>query len=401
MRVLLSTVGSRGEVQPVVALAVELMGSGHEAVVCAPPDFREWARSLGVAYVPVGPELRATAKRPRDLVPTPEQRRRMIEGTVAGQFRAVRAAAEGCDVIVGGGALAIAARSVAEERRIGYVYAAFAPVTLPSPHHAPPVFGLLGEQPSDGPPDNRTLWAQDAQRWNTLWGAALDAQRGAAGLAPVGDVSRHLFTGTPWLAADPTLAPWPEPSELDVFQTGAWMMADHRPLGAEVQEFLDAGEPPVYFGFGSMHAPADTARTAVAAARALGRRAIIASGWAELSLDEAAPDCLLIGEVNQQALFRRVAAVVHHGGAGTTTTAAAAGVPQLIVPRVFDQFSFARRVGELGIGLAHAPGDPTVGSLTAALGSALAPEVTETAHAVAGRVRTDGASIAARRLTEV
>ncbi|WP_369198262.1 glycosyltransferase [Streptomyces djakartensis] len=398
MRVLLSTIGSRGEVQPVIALAVQLREAGHEAVVCAPPDFREWAGSLGVTYVGVGPELRATAMRTEGVVPTAEQRRTMIEGTVAAQFAAVRAAAEGCDVIVGGGALAIAAGSVAEERGIGYVYAAFAPLTLPSPHHAPPVFGLPGEEPADSPLDNRTLWAQDAQRWNAMWGAALDAQRGAAGLAPVGDVSRHLFTGTPWLAADPTLAPWPGSSELEVWQTGAWMLTDHRPLPAEVREFLDAGDPPVFFGFGSMHAPAGIARTAVAAARALGRRAIIARGWAGLSLDEAAPDCLLIGEVNQQALFRRVAAVVHHGGAGTTTTAAAAGAPQVVVPRMFDQFYFARRVDRLGNGRAHGGGEPTVDSLTAALGRALEPGTAEAAHALAGRIRTDGASLAARRL---
>ncbi|MFI1562675.1 glycosyltransferase [Streptomyces sp. NPDC020490] len=142
MRVLLSTIGSRGEVQPVIALALRLRESGQDAVVCAPPDFQEWAESLGIAYRPVGPELRATAKRPAGAVPTPEQRRQMIEGTVADQFAAVGSAAAGCDVIVGGGALAIAAHSVAEQRGIGYVYAAFAPVTLPSPHHAPPVFGL-------------------------------------------------------------------------------------------------------------------------------------------------------------------------------------------------------------------------------------------------------------------
>ena len=400
MRVLLSTIGSRGEAQPVIALAVRLKELGQEAVVCAPPDFREWAESLGIAYVPVGPELRATAKRPTGAVPTPRQRQQMIEGTVADQFAAVGSAAEGCDVVVGGGALAIAARSVAERRGIGYVYAAFAPVTLPSPNHAPPVFGLLGEKPADGTVDNRTLWAQDAQRWNIMWAPALDAQREAVGLAPVGDVSRHIYTDTPWLAADPTLAPWPETSELDVFQTGAWMLSDRRPLSPELEQFLDAGEPPVYFGFGSVRAPEGIARTMIAAARAHGRRAVLARGWADLSLDEAAPDCLAIGEVNQQALFPRVAAIVHHGGAGTTTTAAAAGTPQVAIPQMFDQFYFADRVGRLGIGSAHPVGDPTVRSLTAALHRALDPQVIKTAHALGGQMRTDGALTAARRLIE-
>lgn len=127
MRVLLSTIGSRGEVQPVIALALRLQELGQEAVVCAPPDFQEWAESVGITYVPVGPELHTTAKRPTGIVPTPEQLRQMIEGTVADQFAVVGSAAEGCDVIVAGGALAITARSVAEQRGIGYVYAAFAP----------------------------------------------------------------------------------------------------------------------------------------------------------------------------------------------------------------------------------------------------------------------------------
>jgi vancomycin aglycone glucosyltransferase len=176
------------------------------------------------------------------------------------------------------------------------------------------------------------------------------------------------------------------------------MLADHRPLSPELTAFLDAGEPPLHVGFGSVRAPEDMARTAVAAARALGRRVILARGWAQLSPAGDGPDCLTIGEVNQQALFRRVAAVVHHGGAGTTTAAARAGAPQVVVPQMYDQFYFADRVDRLGVGAAH-PGEPTVESLTAALRRALSPEVTAAAGRIAGAVRTDGAAIAARRLT--
>ncbi|WP_435240488.1 glycosyltransferase [Streptomyces cucumeris] len=400
MRVLLSTIGSRGEVQPVVALAVRLMAMGQEAVVCAPPDFREWAESLGVTYVSVGPELRGTARRSTTAVPSPEQRRQMIEGTVAAQFDAVGAAADGCDVIVAGGALAIAAHSVAERRGTGYVYAAFAPVTLPSVHHAPPVFGMLGQRPPDGTVDHRTLWAEDAARWNTQWGAALTARRAAVGLPPVEEVRDHLFTRTPWLAADPVLAPWPEPSGLDVIQTGAWTLPDHRPLPAGLERFLDAGEPPVYCGFGSVRAPEGVTGAVIDAARALGRRVVLSRGWAGLSPVDGHPDCMVIDEVNQQALFRRVAAVVHHGGAGTTTAAAMAGAPQVVVPQMFDQFFFAGRVEGLGIGSAHPSSGPTADSLRAALHQALAPTVADRARVVAGGMRTDGALTAARRLIE-
>jgi hypothetical protein len=128
--------------------------------------------------------------------------------------------------------------------------------------------------------------------------------------------------GEPWLAADPTLAPWQEPADLDVAQTGAWILPDERPLPAELEAFLDAGTPQVYVGFGSMRAPKDIARVAIEAIRAQGRRALVSRGWVDLTLIDDRDDCFVIGEVNQQALFGRVAAVVHHGGAGTTTTAA-------------------------------------------------------------------------------
>src|SRR5690606_36863098 len=135
--------------------------------------------------------------------------------------------------------------------------------------------------------------------------------------------------------------------------------------------FLEAGDPPIYFGFGSMRAPQELGRVMVQTARALGRRALIARGWAGLSLPDDGPDCLAIDEVNQQALFKRVAAVVHHGGAGTTTAAALAGAPQVIVPQLYDQHYWAQRVQHLGIGTAHAPGIPATDSLTGALNQVL------------------------------
>jgi vancomycin aglycone glucosyltransferase len=387
MRALLSTVGSRGEVQPVVGLATQLRALGQEAVVCAPPDFREWTEGLGIPFVPVGPELRGTAKRRERVPPSPEQRQRMIDGTVAAQFAAVGAAADGCDVVVGGGALAIAAHSIAEHRGIGYVYASFCPITLPSPHHAPPTYGVPGQEAAD----NHTRWLEDAQRWNLLWSAAINSHRAELGLAPVTDVRDHIFTGKPWLAADPALAPWPEPADPDVFQTGAWILPDDRPLDHELEEFLDAGEPPVYLGFGSTRAPEDITSTMIGAARALGRRVIVSRGWADLAVLDDEPDCLSIGDVNQQALFPRVGAVVHHGGAGTTTAASAAGAPQVVIPQIYDQFYFARRIEELGIGSAGS-------ELRTALVRALQPEVAGRARKVAGDVRTDGARIAAQRL---
>ena len=297
-------------------------------------------------------------------------------------------------------ALQIAARSVAELMGIRYVFAAYCPIVLPSERHAPPPLPLPPQVAAPPPADNRELWARDARRFTELFGAALNSHRASRGLPPLDDVRTHVFTDHPWLAADPTLAPWPNPEDAAVIQTGAWLWEDDRPLSPELESFLDAGDPPVYFGFGSMRAQPSLAAVMVAAARALGRRAILSRGWADLSLADAGPDVLTIGEVNVRALFPRVAAIVHHGGAGTTTAAALAGTPQVVVPQIYDQHYWAQRVQQVGIGTAHAAGAPTAESLTHALARVLDPGVVATARAFAAVVRTNGARVAARRVIE-
>ena len=402
MRVLLSTIGSRGDVQPLVALALQLRALNQEVRMCVPPDFRDWMDSLGIPVTPIGPDLRkATTSSPpaTPAPPSPERLRQLAEASVAAQFETIAAAARGCDILVGATALQIAARSVAEVLGIPYVFAAYCPAVLPSPHHAPPPLPPLpGQTPAPATADNRELWARDAERFNAMFGAALSSHRASLGLAPVNDVRSHIFTDRTWLAADPTLAPWPDPADQAVFQTGAWIAPDERPLSAELEAFLENGEPPVYFGFGSMRAPRDLSQVMIHTARALGRRAIVSRGWADLTLVDNEPNCLVIGEVNQQALFKRVAAVVHHGGAGTTTAAARAGAPQVIIPQMYDQHYWAQRIHDLGIGAAHAPGAPTTDSLTSALEQTLRPDVAARAQSIAMAVRSDGAQVAARRL---
>jgi vancomycin aglycone glucosyltransferase len=117
-----------------------------------------------------------------------------------------------------------------------------------------------------------------------------------------------------------------------------------------------------------------------------------------LALLDGEPDCLSIGEANLQALFTRVDAIVHHGGAGTTTLAALAGAPQVVIPQMYDQHYWARRVQEIGIGVAHAPGAPTTASLARALEDALRPGVADRARSIAADVRRDGADTAAAQV---
>jgi vancomycin aglycone glucosyltransferase len=289
-------------------------------------------------------------------------------------------------------------RTVAEKLGIRYVYVTFIPYMLPSPHH-PPMQRPGRPLPSDET-DNRVLWDVDAENVQALYGPPLNAHRASMGLPPVDNVRDHVFTDRPWLAADPILGPRQQTTDLDVVQTGAWIAPDERPLPAELVAFLDAGTPPVYVGFGSMRAPKDIARVAIEAIRAQGRRVLVSRGWADLALIDDRDDCFAVGEVNQQALFGRVAAVVHHGGAGTTTTAARAGAPQVVVPQLADQPYWAGRVAELGIGTAHNGPTPTIESLSAALRTPLIPETRARATAVAGTIRTDGATVAAKLLLD-
>ena len=402
MRILLSTIGSRGDVQPLVALGLQLNELGQDVHLCVPPDFREWIEGLGMAVTPIGPELRSTGKaNPMAAPPTPEQVRQMMEGTVAVQFETITAAAQGRDMILGATALQIAAPSIAEKLGIPYFFAAYCPAVLPSPHHAPPVLIMRGDKPAPAMADYSELWIQDAKRWNDQWGDILNSHRTKLGLEPVSDVRGHILTDQPWLASDPTLGPWPDSVDESVFQTGAWILKDERPLDPELEAFLDAGDPPVYFGFGSIRAPRGVSSVMIQTARALGRRAILLRGWADLSLMDNEPDCIAIGEVNQQALFKRVAAVVHHGGAGTTHAATRAGAPQVLIPQHYDQHYWVERVQQLGIGTAHTSSTPTIESLISALEQTLRPEVTTHAQSIAMAMRSDGALVAAQRLIRV
>jgi vancomycin aglycone glucosyltransferase len=400
MRVLLSAWGSRGDIEPLAGLASALRELGADVRACVPPD-EEFAALLaraGATVILLGPSTRSVAAGLK--APSSDAAFRLAAELVAARFETLSAAAEGCDALVATGLMPAGARDVAESLGIRYVLATFHIFGLPSRHFPPSA--RPGKQSPPDETDNRVLWAQDAERVNALYAEPLNRGRAAMGLPPVDDVREHVLTDQVWLAADPVLAPWKDLTDLDIVQTGAWILPDERALPDELEAFLDAGEPPIYVGFGSMamRTSPDLAQVAIAAARAHGRRLILGLGWADLALTDDGDDCVVVGEVNQQALFRRVAAVVHHGGAGTTTTAALAGAPQVVVPQIVDQPHWAARVAELGIGAAHDASAPTSGSLATALGTALTPETRARSTEVARLIRTDGARVAAKLLIQ-
>jgi vancomycin aglycone glucosyltransferase len=404
MRILLSTFGSRGDVEPLAGLAAQVQALGAEAVVCAPsdPEFAALMARAGVRLAPAFAPVRqwvadALANRPPMDLP---QRAALV---MTAQYEAISAAAEGCDAVLATGLFpsTVAARCVAELRGLPYVYGAYCPAYLPSTHHRP--FPFPGHPVPAEETDNRLLWRRDIQTMKAVFGQAFGALRASIGLPPVDNVRDHVFTGRPLLGSDAVLSPWRPTDLCDPVQTGAWVLPDDRPLPAELEAFLGAGPPPVYVGFGSMPMPVlkQAARVAIDAARANGRRLILAQGWAGLELIDDGDDWLAVGEVNQQALFGRLAAVVHHGGAGTTTSAARAGAPQVVVPQIGDQPYWAGQVATLGLGVAHAGATPTVDSLSAALGMALAPETRARVSAVAREIRADGAAVGAGLLLDM
>jgi vancomycin aglycone glucosyltransferase len=401
MRALLAAVGTRGDVQPALALALELRKLGHAVRLCISPNFVDWANSLGLEAVPMGVEMRMPA--PRSGTPpklTPEELRRLRESMpdlITDQFETIGDAADGCDVIVGANAHQYAGPSIAERAGIGCVTAVYTPVALPSPDLPPaPTPGQAADATAGASIEQQ--WRNTAKAWNERALERINRNRDRLGMAPIDDVLDYVLTDHTWLAADATLAPVPVTPGREIFQTGTWVLADDAPLPAEVNAFLEGGEPPILVGFGSMPAAKDLSRRLLGAARAVGRRIIVSKGWADLELIDGAPDCIAIGDVSYDLLLPRVAAIVHHGGAGTTAAAARAGVPQIITPMFNDQFYWASRVVDLGIGATTPHTSMTEESLAGALRRVFDPAVAGRARTLAGQVRSDGAQVAARQL---
>jgi vancomycin aglycone glucosyltransferase len=399
MRALLAAVGTRGDVQPALALALALRKRGHAVRLCISPNFVAWAKSLGLEATPMGVEMRMPAGKSSAMPKlTPEELRRLaasMPDLITDQFDTLGAAVAGCDVIVGCNAHQYAAPSIAERLGLGCVTAVYAPVSLPSPALAPPP---MPGQTIDAAAPIEEQWRSVAKAWNERALERVNRNRGRLGMGPIDDVLGYALTDHTWLAADAALGPAPLTPGRQIFQTGAWGLADSAPLPADLEAFLGRADPPIFVGFGSMPAAGDAARPLIAAARAARRRIIVSKGWAELELADETPDCMAVGDVSHEVLFPRVAAVVHHGGAGTTAAAARAGVAQVITPMFGDQFYWAGRIVALGAGSTTPHATMTEERLAGALREALDPAVTARARTLATRVGRDGAEVAARRL---
>lgn len=347
MRIVLAPEGSRGDVQPLVLLGEWLAERGHDVLVVGAPEGASLAEGRPLTYRPTAKSARAMleqldqqvgAARPVELL---RAARHFVGETIRNQFAELSEACHDADLLIGGG-LQAAGPSVAALAGIPYRYVVYCPVLLPSKRE--PAL-LFRSQSLPGWVNRVGHWATRTFFRRALVGPLSEA-RHAHGLGRVGPILPHLLTDEPWLACDPDLAPPPGDTPIRSRPIGWLAPREGAALPAKLEAFLDAGPPPLYAGFGSMTDSAAEATTAclLEAAEAAGLRVVLSRGWAGLG-DGPTNDRVFVADPLCHArLFPRVAAVLHHGGAGTTHAAARAGVPQLVVPHLADQFYWAQRL---------------------------------------------------------
>jgi len=352
MKIVLSARGSRGDVYPMIAIAAGLKAAGHDVALCVPRLFDELAgrRQLpGPRYTEDSQALMqgfgsgwGAAREALSWL-----RRSVDEG-----FEVLLDATEDADLLVTS-TNEVPPPSVATYRRIPHFRVTYAPM-LPGSHPPP----LLPWQWFPGP-INRLAWRALNGSVRLLVGSRLNHWRGRLGLEPVGAMGPY-FSGQSHtlLAVSPALCP-PDPDWTYRYSyTGYCHSEDEGALDPGLQRFLDDGPPPVYIGFGSACVKDPTAATArlFEAVLRADLRAIVAGGWTGLGQREVPRYIHLVrGDVPHATLFPHLAAVVHHGGSGTVHNAARAGLPQLLMPQIADQYYWADRIHTLGLGPAPIP----------------------------------------------
>jgi UDP:flavonoid glycosyltransferase YjiC (YdhE family) len=349
MKIAIATEGTRGDVYPMLALAAAFRARGHEASVCASPDFADAASERGIGFHAIGSSVQEFLDEHARSIAGGGLRllgsiRTFMRDEMELQFQQLPEATADADLIIGAGVQG-AAGSCAELHRIPYRYVVYCPVVIPSRHYAP---GLFPMRPLPRWV-NAPMWGLFRMAMNLGMRRGINRLRGGLGLPAMADMFPYLLTDRPVIACDRELIELPG-TPVDTIPCLHPFVEE--PLPAKLESFLNAGPPPVYIGFGSMTDPdpATTTRTLLDAINQVGCRAILSEGWAGLGVGPLPEGVMTTGPCSHPALFQRVAAVVHHGGAGTTTAAARAGTPQILVPHVLDQYYWAQRVQTLGIG---------------------------------------------------
>jgi vancomycin aglycone glucosyltransferase len=358
MKIAIVINGTRGDVQPMLALATGLMKNGHAVIFCAPPEHQELVEKYGCPFIPFGPNYKKIFQDKPDMKggatksPPPKEMKRQT----AEQIDRLPGLIRGSDLVLGVG-FVLGVHTVANLLNVPYRFVMFYPV-------------LLGPSKTD-PLIHRMLFAFGRSLTNMVMKGLINRKRAALNLPPVKDVWGHWMGDHVIVACDRALNEAREGLYFNFTQTGYMLLPSLSGMPEAVVDFLKTGPPPVYIGFGSnpFSNPGAFHQICQEVMKSTGQRLIVTKGWAVLP-GEDSPEILYVDEVPFEHLLPRVAAVVHHGGTGTMAAAARAGVPQAAFPFMADQFENRKQIMKLGLG-------PTTCDFKKLSAEALATAITE------------------------
>lgn len=356
MRISVHTLGTRGDVQPYVALALGLQQAGHEVLLVAPVQFSDLAASHGIGFAALPAEFLdmledaefkgvvARGVGPGSMLKVLKRFKPMMAGLLDAEWAAANSFHP--DVMVYH-PKSLGAPRIAEHLGIAAILASPLPGFTPTSEFPTPLlpFADLG-------PLNALSHTLTARSSALLFGGFLRGwQRRTFGAdATARRASRSDAT---LYGYSPSIVPVPHEWGSDVLVSGCWFLDENRwqPSPA-LASFLAAGPPPVYVGFGSMPIADAAALTdvVVQALNASGRRGLLAAGWGGLGGRAFPANVHLLDSAPHDQLFPQMSIVVHHGGAGTTAAGLRAGKPTVICPFFGDQSFWGRRVAMLGAG---------------------------------------------------
>ncbi|GME29016.1 hypothetical protein ETB97_009763 [Neofusicoccum parvum] len=404
LNIVIQIVGSRGDVQPFIALGNELKQFGHRIRIATHNVFEQFVRESGLEFYPVGgdpSELMAYMVKNPGLIPSIKSlradeinhKRAMIKQMLDGCWKSCLEP----DTLTGHPFVADAI--IANPPSFAHVHCAQAlgvPVhlvfTMPwskTTAFSHPLANVKNTDRDTGTINYVSYGVVNWLTWQGLgdvinkWRKGLDLEEVPMSEGPdLADSLKIPFTYC-W---SPALVPKPRdwPSYIDVCGFFFREPLQYTPP-PELDEFLIAGPPPVYIGFGSivLDDPAGMTATILQAVKATGIRAIISKGWSKLG-GAHEETVHFVGDCPHEWLFRRVAAVVHHGGAGTTACGLRHAKPTFIVPFFGDQPFWGDMVAARGAGPKPIPHkELSASNLAEAIRFCLTPEAASAASAIA------------------
>ncbi len=361
-QIVITAIGSTGDVHPFIGIGRALAERGHRVVVCTHAPFAALVERHGFGFVPIGSAQEYEAALASPALWNPRTSFKTLWGLIAPTIRPHFDALERLatdDTVLVGSLWALAARLMQERHGTPYVSVQVSPSTLLSAH-APPTHKRL-TVPGWLPLRWRIalMHAIEDRVLDPAVGPTLNAVRAELGLPPVGRILGtwlHSPDGVlclfpEWFA--PPQPDWPKPLHLCGFPLLGEAPDDDAPHDAALETFLAAGPAPVVFTAGSTRID-DVAYAGLVAEtlRRTGHRAIVLGKAASASLMALERDRVLQRPfLPMRALLPRCAAIVHHGGVGTAALAYAAGIPQVVTPFAHDQFDNAARVARSGCGV--------------------------------------------------